>query len=109
MHETLEYSALELAYEKCLHQTNAIYDEERVRALRVQVYILEDENDQLQEQLALDQDRIDELEQLSDGRQGELNAAYDSLDVAQSDLRLKAREIETLKVTEDSDTVKLPN
>lgn len=98
MQQSFDHCALELAYEKTLHQTNAICSEERGRHLRMQILLLEDENDQLQEQLAQAEDRVDELQQLGDEREVQLNDAHDSLDSAQSNLRLKTREIETLTV-----------
>ncbi|KAL8828234.1 MAG: hypothetical protein Q9191_002704 [Dirinaria sp. TL-2023a] len=90
--------ALELAYVKSLRQTDAVYDEERVRQLRMQILILEDEKDSLHEQLAQDDDRIDELEQNSEEYREQLDTARTSLETAQSELRLKTREIETLRV-----------
>ena len=65
----------------------------------MRVSILEDENDNLHEQLVEEEDRIDELEQVNNGRQEELHTAHSSLETAQSELRLKAREIETLRVS----------
>ena len=94
---------LELAYEKSLRQTNVVYDEERVRQLRMQILILEDENDSLHEQLAQGDVRADELERISQECQEELDTARSSLETVQSELRLKAREIETLRVRKNSD------
>lgn len=64
----------------------------------MRVSILEDENDNLHEQLVEEEDCIDELEQVNNGRQEELHTAHSNLETAQSELRLKAREIETLRV-----------
>lgn len=90
--------ALALAYEKSLRQTDIVYVEERSRQLRLQTLLLEDENDQLHEQLAQSDGRSDGLNTLCSELQGSLDATQGSLEMAQSDLRLRLREIETLKV-----------
>ena len=97
----LHQSVLELAYEKRLRQTEALCDEERARQLHVQILLLEDDNNSLHEQLATDDDRQDELQKVAEELQSQLDSAHDSLESTQSDLRLKLREIETLKVPED--------
>lgn len=89
---------LALAYEKSLKQTEIVYIVERTRQLRLQILLLEDENDQLHEQLAQGDGRIDGLNKLCSELQGSLDATQGSLETAQSDLRLRLREIETLKV-----------
>lgn len=93
-----DHHALALAYEKSLKQTDVVYFDERMRQLRLQILLLEDENDQLHEQLAQGDDRIDGLNTLCSELQGSLHATQGSFDTAQSDLRLRLREIETLKV-----------
>lgn len=93
-----DHHALALAYEKSLKQTDVVYFDERMRQLRLQILLLEDENDQLLEQLAQGDDRIDGLNTLCSELQGRLHATQGSFDTAQSDLRLRLREIETLKV-----------
>ena len=99
MYHIPNHCALELIYEKSLRQTDLLYDEERIRRLRLQILLHEDENDHLHEQLAQDDNCIDELEGLCSQLQTALDAARDSLERAQSEVRLKSREIETLKVS----------
>ena len=64
----------------------------------MQILLLEDEKCHLHEQLAQDDDRIDDLEKSNCQLQDSLNAVRGSLDTACSDLRLKLREVDTLKV-----------
>ena len=98
MQQTPDHCALELAYEKSLRQTDVVYDEEKMRQLRLHILLLEDDNDHLHEQLTQGDDRIDELDRLASELQDSRDAVRGSLETAQSDLRLKSREIETLKV-----------
>ena len=98
MQQLLDTRSLELAYEKSLRQTNIIYEIESARQLRVRILLLEDENDDLHEQLALGDNRIDILERSVQDVQDQLEIAGESLQRVQSDLRMKTREVETLKV-----------
>ncbi|KAL8794713.1 MAG: hypothetical protein Q9195_002788 [Heterodermia aff. obscurata] len=90
--------AQELAYEKSLRQSEALFAEESARRLRAQILLLEDDNDNLHEQLIKDEERIDELTGVGEDLNSQLIRARNSLDSSHSDLRLKSREIETLKV-----------
>lgn len=71
---------------------------EKVRQLRVQLLLLEDDNDDLHAQLAQDDDRIDDLQTHNEELQEALEACESKLESTQGDLRIKSREIETLKV-----------
>ncbi|KAA6413411.1 MAG: hypothetical protein FRX48_03157 [Lasallia pustulata] len=93
----LDVQSLELAYEKSLRQTDIVYGTESARQLRVRIILLEDENDDLHDQLALGDDRIDVLETSVQEVQDQLEIAGESLQRAQSDFRIKTREVETLK------------
>ena len=90
--------ALELAYEKSLQRSEALYEGERTRRLRTQILLLEHNNDTLHEQLIQDEERIGELTEVGEDLKSQLMRAHNSLDNSHSDLRLKSREIETLKV-----------
>lgn len=93
-----DHYALALAYEKSLRQTDIVYVEETTRQLRLQILLSEDENDQLHEQLAQGDSRIDNLNTLCSELQGSLDATQGNLETAHSNLRLRLREIETIKV-----------
>lgn len=98
MQQLLDVQSLELAYEKSMRQTDIVYEIESARQLRVRIVLLEDDNDDLHEQLALGDDRIDVLEKCVQDLQDQLEIAGESLLRVQSDLRVKTREVETLKV-----------
>ena len=98
MHQSLESRRLELCYGKECRELEAICELEKARQLRVQLLLLEDDNDDLHAQLAQDDDRIDNLERRSQELQEALKACESKLESAQGDLRIKSREIETLKV-----------
>ena len=90
--------ALDLAYEKVLQQSEALYEEERARRLRAQILLLEDDNNDLHEQLTQFEERIGESAKVGEDLRSQLVRARNSLDKSHTDLRLKSREIETLKV-----------
>ena len=94
----LESRALELAYERTCHQVELVGDAERVRKLRVRTIILEEKQDYLNAQVTQDDDRIDGLERLNERFQKDLEVCTGNLESTQGQLRLKLREIETLKV-----------
>ena len=71
---------------------------EMARLLKVQTLLLEDENDDLHEQLAQNDERIDLVEKRGHHIQMDLESCQGHLESAQCDLRIKVREIETLKV-----------
>lgn len=71
---------------------------ERLRQLRLRTLLLEDENDELHTQLAHDDERMYEVERHNEELKEDLEVCQGSLVGAQGDLRLKTREIETLKV-----------
>jgi len=75
-----------------------VRDAEKTRQLRVQILFLEDENDELQSQLARNDERIDRLEKSNEDIQQDSEVSSSNLESAQSDLRFAYREIETLKV-----------
>lgn len=91
-------SLVELAYEKSLQQTEFLCQEESARRLRVQILLLKDRNESLHNQLALENNRTGELTKIGQDLRAQLHASRNSFENLHSDLRLKSREIETLKV-----------
>jgi hypothetical protein len=89
---------LELAYEQSLRNSDLIVKEEGARRLRLQILLLEDENDELHEHLAVQDDSIDRLEL----ERAELQVQLDHADAEsrhyEGELRLQARELNNLKV-----------
>ncbi|KAI9875713.1 MAG: hypothetical protein M1830_008078 [Pleopsidium flavum] len=97
LRRALETSSLEVSYEKTRRRTDIILEEEKVRRVRLQKDLIQDENDGLQEQLAQDDGRIDELEKVTKELQGQLQETDCDLRTAQGRLRGKTREVDTLK------------
>lgn len=95
--ESFATSRLEKDYERALRQTQSILQDEATRVLRVRLMVLEHENDSLQDLIMGAGDRLEDLENAEADAKDGLIEAEDSLQRAQYDLRLKAREIETLK------------
>ena len=66
--------------------------------MRLQILLLEGENDDLHEQLALADDRIDVLEQEGEELRGEFEQAQEDAHHHASELRVQTRELSNLKV-----------
>lgn len=98
MQQSLGTRALEMAYVKACQQVESVQDAERTRLLRMRNMLLEDENDDLHTQLALDDDCIEGLECYIEGLREDLEVAAGNLENVGGDLRIKSRESETLKV-----------
>ncbi|KAL8855658.1 MAG: hypothetical protein Q9198_010823, partial [Flavoplaca austrocitrina] len=97
MHQVLDTCTLDLAYERYLHQQYAIQEDEKIRRLRVHLILLEAHNEALQRQIANNDDYVQELEQSHDALKAKIKGTGISLELTQGDLRIKSREIETLK------------
>lgn len=110
LQQTLKSRALELAYERTSREVEALYDTEGLRQLRVHTLLLEDDKNDLHTQSAQDDDRIDGLERSNEQLQVDLEVCGCKLDSARGDLRIKSREIKTLKVCANTsrDTIAIP-
>lgn len=86
-----------MAYEETLRNADLIIKDEGVRRLRLRILMLENENDDLHEQLALGDDRVDALEQESDELRTQLEQAQQSLSRQENELRAQARELNNLR------------
>lgn len=87
-----------MAYEDALRNTDLIIRDEGARRLRLRILMLENENDDLHEQLALGDDRIDKLEQEDEELRLALIQAQEDCTRQEADLRVQAREVSNLKV-----------
>jgi len=90
--------SLELAYQEAIRKSDFIIQDEGARRLRLQIHLLENENDELHEQLAIEDDRIDELEQDCAELQRQVEQAESTSHRYETELRVKARELTNLKV-----------
>ncbi|MCJ1389789.1 hypothetical protein MMC18_002646 [Xylographa bjoerkii] len=97
MQQLLKTNALEIAYEKCLFQSELLYEEEKARRLRMNLILLEDDNDELQEQLLIEDRRNGDLETSLESIQSRLDAMENDAERLRGELRMKNREVETLK------------
>ncbi|KAG0652369.1 rRNA methyltransferase [Hyphodiscus hymeniophilus] len=89
--------ALEHAYQEGLLKADLIVKDEAARRLRLRILLLENENDDLHEQLALADDRIDILEQEGEELRGQVDEAQEDARKQESELRAQARELNNLK------------
>ncbi|KAL9005073.1 MAG: hypothetical protein Q9188_002146 [Gyalolechia gomerana] len=97
LQQALETCALELVHENCLRQYELVQDDERTRRLRVQLLVLECENDDLHAQIAQDDDFVQKVESDQAALREQAKEIEACLETAQGEIRIKAREIEILK------------
>ncbi|EKD13769.1 FtsJ-like methyltransferase [Drepanopeziza brunnea f. sp. 'multigermtubi' MB_m1] len=89
--------SLQMAYQENLRNTDMIIKDEGARRLRLRILMLENENDELHEQLALSDDRHDMLEQSAEGLRGQLCETQENLRRQDVELRMQGRELVNLK------------
>ena len=104
----LESRAFELAYERTCRQVEALCDAEQVRQLRVLTLTLEDDKDYLHTQQFRNDDRIDGLQRFNGRLQEDLEVCANNLESVRGQLRIKSREVETMKVLAIASTVEMP-
>lgn len=75
-----------------------IIKDESARRLRLRILLLENENDELHEQLALADDRIDELEQEGEDVRQQLDRLQEETSRHEAESRSQTRELNHLKV-----------
>ncbi len=75
------------------------------RQLRVRTFLLEEDKDDLHTQMIQDDDRIEALERFNEQLGEDLQVCASNLESAQGQLRIKSREIETLKVSANTNTI----
>lgn len=95
--QSMRTSQLELAYERALRQAERIYEEERVRAIRVQLLLLEDENDDLQEQALQYEDQHNYLEETNEELRDQVSVVESDLQQTQMDLKARLRDLDHLR------------
>ena len=91
---------LEDIYQRALQRSEIIYEEEKARVLRVQLLLLENENFDLQEQLAEVEDRSEKLEDNCEHIRQQLHEAESQVITLQNELKLRLREADNHKVCE---------
>ncbi|KAJ9614095.1 hypothetical protein H2200_002231 [Cladophialophora chaetospira] len=95
--QSIKTAQLELAYERALREAERIYEEERARALRVQILLLEHENDDFQEQAAKDEDEQHHMEDANEELRAHLAEVETELQQTQMDLKARIRDLDHLR------------
>ncbi|CAL3971351.1 unnamed protein product [Diplocarpon coronariae] len=88
---------LQLAYQENLQRTDMIIKDEGARRLRIRILLLENENDELHEQLALGDDRNDLLEQSAEELRRKLSDTQEEIRRQEVELRVQGRELNNMK------------
>lgn len=94
-----------MAYQETLRNADIIIKDESARRLRLRILLLENENDDLHEQLALADDRIDGLERDGDEVRAQLEGAQEDSNQHETELRNQSRELKNLKVMVSFDSL----
>ena len=98
MLHSLNSCALETIYERSCRKSESVYFDEYVRRLRVKILLSEDQCHHLREQLEQNGERIEEMEKYTKDIQDNLEVTTGYLESAEGDMRIRSREVETLKV-----------
>lgn len=72
--------------------------DEASRRLRLQILLLENENDDMHAQLAAGEDRIDGLEEDNEDLQARLDQAEEDAKKLEAEMRVQTRELNNVKV-----------
>ncbi|KAK5481750.1 hypothetical protein LTR55_006631 [Exophiala xenobiotica] len=97
MKASIKSAQLELVYERALREAERIYEEERVRALRVQLLLSEYDNDELHEQVERDEDEKEYLEETNEELLSHLADVQVDLFQTQAELKARLRDLDHLK------------
>ena len=95
--QSIQSSHLEQVYERALREAERIYDEERVRGLRVQLLLLEDQNDELQERVDENNDELLNAADANEELRQQISEVAEDLQQTQSDLKARMRDLEHYK------------
>ncbi len=95
---SLDTCALEKAYVQACGQVELMYESEQTRHLRLEILLLENENNELYDQLATADGRFEELEIHAIDERQAWEATIGQIDSVETDLPSRNREVETLKV-----------
>lgn len=101
--QTLQTTKFELNYERSSRIVEGVAKDEDIRKLRFKIAVMEDEIEELNEQLAREEERADLVAQdLEDAvaQTGALDATVQQLN---NDLRLKTRDLEAAEVCSSDD------
>ncbi len=98
LQESFRSKNFELTYEQSIQKVDAVEQGEDERRLRLRILLLEGENNGLHDDLAEEQSRNDYLEKAKEDLRAQMNEREADLQRAQSDVRIRTRELDNLKV-----------
>lgn len=98
-HQALSVQLLESQHKVSLVLEEIIHHKEDSRRLRVRLLCQEETNADLHDRLAINDDRIYELEETRADLQAQLEQVEEVSHKIEAELRAKAREVDTLKVS----------
>ena len=98
MQNSLESDLLEITYQKSCQNVADVYANERERRFRVQKILLEHDHEDLEVKLRQSEERVEDLTLHGKELQASIDTLTQDLEAAQGDIRVRSREIETVKV-----------
>ena len=96
--QSLGTAHLELKLLESTRSVESVSKDEDIRRLRMQLLLLEDENEELHGQLRVEENRGDGLEQAADEALSELEQAEGEIQRLMNESKTKARELESARV-----------
>src|SRR4051812_33372446 len=98
LQQALRTATLELNLERSTRAVETVKKDEDIRKLRLQLVLLEDENEELNTQLIQEEEHTDTLQQDLDDALARSTRLEDEISNLTNELRIKTREVETMKV-----------
>lgn len=102
LEQSLHSSTLELKYAHSTHLVDIIAKDEEIRRLRLDIHILEDDNDELRELLQHEEDRCDQFEKLVNQNVARAEDAEERLRDAETDLQSRENEVLALQAEKEA-------
>jgi len=99
LQQALQTAAIELKLARSIHDVETISKDEAIRKLRLQILLLEDENQELHEQLMSEEEHAEQLEQDLEDALARSDELEEAAQRATNDLRSKARELDIKRVS----------
>ncbi|KAK4947112.1 hypothetical protein LTR10_013883 [Elasticomyces elasticus] len=99
---SLTTSALELKYARSTHLIDLITQEESTRRLRIDLHILEDDNDELRDLLSREEERSDSFERYVNVNLIRAEEAEARLQDMELDIRTREQELTTMRAEKDA-------
>lgn len=100
--QSLHSHALEMKCDQHSHLIETLSKEEDIRKLRIDIHILEDDNDELRDLLAQEEDRSDKFEQVVSNNLYRAEAAEGRLQEISEDLRRRENELAILEAEKNA-------